>query len=165
MGAAASSSAPSAVGWPDVHPRHPARRVRRGARGPPRRAGSIAEWLRDWARRSEDFNHNLIALGDFNIDREGDPNFDAFTSTGLRAPSELDAAPRTISDPDGGGAFYDQLAWFHEDSHARLTLHYTGQAGHFPWTDHYRQDVPNQQRSWRMSDHYPLWAEFSVRGH
>ncbi len=23
---------------------------------------AIAEWLRDWARRSEDFNHNLIAL-------------------------------------------------------------------------------------------------------
>jgi endonuclease/exonuclease/phosphatase family metal-dependent hydrolase len=126
---------------------------------------AIAEWLRDWARRSEDFNHNLIALGDFNIDREGDPNFDAFTSTGLRAPPELDAAPRTISDPDGGGAFYDQLAWFHEDSHARLTLQYTGQAGHFPWTDHYLQDVPNQQRSWRMNDHYPLWAKFSVRGH
>jgi hypothetical protein len=62
----------------------------------------------------------------------------------VRLPSST--RPREPSaNPDGGGAFYDQLAWFHEDSHARLTLH-------------------NQQRSWRMSDHYPLWAEFSVRG-
>lgn len=122
---------------------------------------AIGEWLNDWAKRSEDFNQNLIALGDFNIDRKGDPNFDAFTATGLSAPPELDAAPRTISDK--ADAFYDQLAWFHKNGDAELTLQYTGRAGHFSWTDHYLQSLPNPERSWRISDHYPLWSEFSVR--
>jgi hypothetical protein len=32
--------------------------------------------------------HNLLALGDFNIDRIGDPLFEAFTSTGLTPPAD-----------------------------------------------------------------------------
>ena len=41
---------------------------------------AIAEWLADWARREHEWGHNLLALGDFNIDRQGDPLYDAFTS-------------------------------------------------------------------------------------
>ena len=37
----------------------------------------IAHIFRDWARRSNRFHHNLFCLGDFNIDREGSPLFDA----------------------------------------------------------------------------------------
>ena len=49
----------------------------------------IAEWLADWAERtSQEFSQNLIALGDFNIDREGDPTYEAFTSTGLQPPEQ-----------------------------------------------------------------------------
>jgi len=60
----------------------------------------IAEWLARWARDVNGWDHNLIALGDFNIDRRGDPLHDAFVSTGLDIPDELQDAPRTIfSDP------------------------------------------------------------------
>ena len=43
----------------------------------------IAGWLARWAKEERQWNQNLIALGDFNIDRRGDLLFDAFTSTAL----------------------------------------------------------------------------------
>jgi hypothetical protein len=51
-------------------------------------------------------------LGDFNLDRIGDPLYEAFISTGLWPPTELNAVPRTIFDDDKTKHFYDQLAWF-----------------------------------------------------
>ena len=50
---------------------------------------AIAGWLADWAKNSKAFGQNLIALGDFNIDREGDPRFEAFTSTGFDSCSRF----------------------------------------------------------------------------
>ena len=41
---------------------------------------AIAHWLADWAETEFNWNHNLIALGDFNIDdRADDPLLHAFT--------------------------------------------------------------------------------------
>jgi len=52
---------------------------------------AIAEWLADWAKNINELsnNHNLITLGDFNIDREGDDLYNAFISTGLKVPKDL----------------------------------------------------------------------------
>jgi len=127
---------------------------------------AIAEWLADWANRTEDYNQNLICLGDFNIDRQDDPNFKALTSTGLQPPAELQGLSRTITDTPGQMHYYDQIAWFTEKGRAQLTLQYegAGHAGHFTWTDYLLQDLEPDDKSWRISDHYPLWTEFSVRG-
>jgi endonuclease/exonuclease/phosphatase family metal-dependent hydrolase len=124
---------------------------------------AIAEWLADWAKRTEDYGQNLICLGDFNIDRQDDPNYQAFTSTGLRPPPELTGLSRTTSDKPGKEHFYDQIAWFTEEGKAKLTLHYTGKAGRFEWSKHLLTDVDAVQKTWRISDHYPLWTEFSMR--
>jgi len=124
---------------------------------------AIAEWLSRWSSRGGPYEQNFIALGDFNIDRKGDPNWEAFASHGLRAPAELDEALRTISDQPGDPNFYDQIAWFHENGKAKLSLEYTGRAGSFDWTQHVLQGVGDTEKSWRISDHFPLWAEFSVR--
>ncbi len=127
----------------------------------------IAEWMADWARRERDWGHNLIALGDFNIDRSGDPNYLAFTATGLRPPEQLDEVPRTIFDGDEGGRFYDQIAWFHgEGDVPMLSLDYTGNAGGFDFTQPRLRQLEGltlAEVSWRISDHMPLWAEFSTR--
>ena len=57
----------------------------------------IASWLADWAEREYGWDQNLIALGDFNIDREDDPLYQAFTSTGLTpAPPTHRAAANDI---------------------------------------------------------------------
>ena len=50
---------------------------------------AIADWLAGWARDINGWDHNLIALGDFNIDRRGDALHDAFVSTGLDIPKDL----------------------------------------------------------------------------
>jgi endonuclease/exonuclease/phosphatase family metal-dependent hydrolase len=126
---------------------------------------AIAEWLAEWAKRTaEDYNQNLIALGDFNIDREDDPNYQALTSTGLRPPAELKEQTRTIFDTEEKKHFYDQIAWFTEKGRAQLTLAYEG-AGHadrFQWTDHLLTEMESVPKSWHISDHYPLWVEFAL---
>ena len=61
----------------------------------------IARWMSDWANQSSKWHHNLIALGDFNIDRKGDLLWRAFTSTGLTVPADLNHVQRSIfSDPN-----------------------------------------------------------------
>lgn len=124
----------------------------------------VAEWLADWAKREESWGHNLIALGDFNIDRQGDPNYDAFTSTGLRPPKELEGLPRTIF-ADGADKYYDQIAWFCEGGEIpMLSLRFEGRAGGFDFTDVVMRGREKIDISWRISDHYPLWAEFVIEG-
>ncbi len=127
----------------------------------------IARWMREWADQENDWSHNLIALGDFNIDRKDDPLWQAFTSTGLSVPEALNQVPRTLfSDPDkpNQGSFYDQIAWFQtakgeQKIHAQFRT-----AGHvdftpFVYTD---QKMTRQSVSYRVSDHFPLWAEFGI---
>ena len=105
----------------------------------------------------------LLALGDFNIDRAGDPLFEAFTSTGLTPPAELNGIPRTIFDQPGSGHFYDQIAWFTGTGGIpALTLQYAG-AGGFDFVPHLMTRLTKPELSWRISDHYPLWVEFSTR--
>lgn len=128
----------------------------------------IAQWLSEWALDVNTWDHNLIALGDFNIDRIGDKLYEAFTSTGLTSPAELDAAPRTIFyDPNKSDThkFYDQIAWFTGvDRKPALSLVFkTG--GHFDFVCQVLKDrgLTKRQLSWYISDHYPLWAEFETR--
>ena len=126
---------------------------------------AIAEWLAQWARDINSWHHNLIALGDFNIDRKGDKLYDAFTSTGLFIPDDLHQVPRTIfSDPEGP-KFYDQIAWFTGiDQTPKLSMRYSQGSG-FDFIPHVlkSQDLSKTELSWRISDHYPLWVEFLVK--
>jgi hypothetical protein len=124
---------------------------------------AIAEWLADRAGEPDEFNRNLMALGDFNIDRRGDPFWDALASTGLGAPKELDDVPRNISFAHGGPRkFYDQIAWFTKGDREQLTLRYKT-AGYVRWTDFILADArDDDERKAHISDHYPLWAEFDL---
>lgn len=129
----------------------------------------IAQWLKDWALDMNAWHHNFIALGDFNIDREGDDLYDAFTSTGMLPPKELKNVPRTIFSKSGESdphKFYDQIAWFPDvDGEPALSLIYKDNGGHFDFISHVLKDrkLKNQQLSWHISDHYPLWVEFDTR--
>ena len=60
--------------------------------------------------------------------------------------------------------FFDQIAWFNENGQAKLTLIYAGRAGHIEWNKHVLPGHSRTQLSFRVSDHYPLWAEFPVPG-
>ncbi len=126
---------------------------------------ATAKWLADWAEEEDAWDHDLIALGDFNIDRIDDPLYKAFTSTGLYTPPDLNAIPRTIfSDPgeEDEEKYYDQIAWFtNERGEPRLSMRY-GSAGGFDFTKTVMTSMSEQSLSWRMSDHFPLWVEFLV---
>src|SRR5918998_1149598 len=129
---------------------------------------AIAEWLAEWARDVNGWDHNVIALGDFNIDRRGDALHDAFVSSGLDIPADLQEVPRTIfSDPEKPhlNKFYDQIAWFAgRNDLPALSLRYS-RGGFFDFTEAAlrSRELTKTQLSWRISDHYPLWAEFSTR--
>jgi endonuclease/exonuclease/phosphatase family metal-dependent hydrolase len=129
---------------------------------------AIARWLAGWARDINGWDHNLITLGDFNIDRQGDPLHDAFVSTGLAIPDDLQDVPRTIfSDPQKPelNKFYDQIAWFTgRNDLPALSLKYA-RGGYFDFTRSAltSRSLTKAELSWRISDHFPLWVEFSTR--
>jgi len=130
---------------------------------------AIAQWLANWARDVNGWDHNLIVLGDFNIDRRGDALHDAFVSTGLDIPADLQEAPRTIfGDPERPhlNKFYDQIAWFTgRNNLPALSLRYS-RGGFFDFTKAAllgSRELTRVELSWRVSDHYPLWTEFSTR--
>ncbi|MEA2448629.1 MAG: hypothetical protein QOG63_561 [Thermoleophilaceae bacterium] len=127
--------------------------------------GAVGAWLKQRARKGKEFDTNMIALGDFNIDNEHDDNFAALTATGISPPPELAQRPSTIFDTPGKTHFYDQIAWFADGGAEKLALGYSGSAGYFDWTRYVCADVANKTtKSWRISDHFPLWCEFELPG-
>ena len=120
---------------------------------------AIADWLKDWSTRADTVGFDLPLVGDFNIDREGDANFDALTATGLTTPPELDAVARTVTSLDGAaGTFDDQIAWFPK----KLKLHYMGRSREIAAME---IEDPDQDRSHRghLPDFGPLSAVGRVR--
>ena len=125
---------------------------------------AFAEWMRAWADATDRWNQNLLVLGDFNLDRIGDPLFEAFVSTGLWPPTELNDIPRTVFDNDTSRHFYDQIAWFSDPNGKSMltSLTYALRAGSFDFLPHLVGGLTRAEASWRISDHYPLWAEFHL---
>jgi hypothetical protein len=123
----------------------------------------IARWLTGWAQHERRFNQNLIALGDFNIDRRGDPLFEAFTSTGLEPAPGLDEVPRTIFGTGGAAKYYDQIAWFVDRAKGPMLGLEWLSSGSFDFVPLLQESLTKTALSWKLSDHYPLWVEFSAR--
>ena len=127
---------------------------------------TFANRLKRRAQDPDEFGRNMLALGDFNIDRWlDDPNADAFRSEGLTPPFELLGLPRTIFDDPAKPHFYDQISWFTTGNRAGLTLTYQQQAGLIDWEPHLHNDLTKVAKSWRISDHYPLWPASSSPRH
>lgn len=137
--------------------------------GPEDRTDEIAalsHWLAAWAERKTRYSGNLLVLGDFNIDRAGDRNYEAFTSAGLEIPLGLINQPRTVFDRGAPNPkkFYDQIAWFKSGQERRLTLNLE-RAGSFDFAPFLYQSDPAlsmRAMSYRVSDHLPLWVEFTA---
>lgn len=115
----------------------------------------IATEIRQRAVVSPD-EGNLIVLGDFNIDERGDnPLFKAFVSTGLMVPDQLLNLKSTY---DTKPKYYDQIAWFMD----RMNLPFSGQAGVVDFAGAVYKELTLREMSYRLSDHFPLWAEFVI---
>jgi hypothetical protein len=117
---------------------------------------AIAEWMADWGSDEERYHNDLIVLGDFNVDRTGDPRFEAFTSTGLWVPQAIQGRRTNIFQQNA--KHYDQIAWFR----GQLQMWPTGNAGVVDFADAVFRELSLRQKSYRVSDHLPLWVEFSI---
>ncbi len=126
----------------------------------------IAQWMASWAAQTTRWHHNLLVLGDFNVDRSGSELWQAFTSTGLSVPEVLHHVPRTLfSDSKAADTdkFYDQIAWFVDGGRALIDLTFES-AGGFDFLPFFYRGagLSKTSISWRISDHYPLWVQFRV---
>lgn len=114
---------------------------------------------------------NLILLGDFNIFNRNDVTMEAITSAGFRVPDELSDVPGSNVDKN---KHYDQIAYFKRLSRLKPT----GKAGVFDFYENVyrlddealyakeREERPGRSfkdwRTYRMSDHLPMWIEFGI---
>ncbi len=113
---------------------------------------------------------NLLILGDFNIFKTTDVTMQALTNAGFVVPTALQSIPGSNVDRT---KHYDQIAYLKSLSRMKPT----GKAGVFDFYDHvYRLDQEDEYatdragkgrsfkewRTYRMSDHLPMWIEFSV---
>ena len=150
----------------------------------PRRLKEITEFAATLAKYSGKFSgapqyepdalpakDNLIILGDFNIFNRQDVTMRAITSAGFVVPPELQSVPGSNVDKN---KHYDQIAYF--EQLARLKP--TGKAGVFDFFEHVYRLTDEEQykaerkakpgrsfkdwRTYRMSDHLPMWIEFNV---
>lgn len=100
---------------------------------------------------------NLLILGDFNIEkRQGNPLFDAFVEKGLWVPEALQNVKTTAGK---AAKHYDQVAWFQGDD---FGLKPSGLAGAIDFAGAVYKGMPSSDVSHRISDHLPLWIEFST---
>lgn len=117
----------------------------------------VAEWIDMWGREEQVWDADIIALGDFNIDRIDSPAYAPFAQL-LTIPEAMHGFPRTIFQ-SGKTKHYDQIAWLGGDRFS-LTFEECG------WFDHETllrpgYGVGTTSYSFRVSDHYPMWATFS----
>lgn len=124
----------------------------------------IARWMQNWAARENRWHHNLIVLGDFNLERTGNKLYEAFVETGLEVPYVLQSHPRTIyareSEPEKS-SYHDQIAWFSKGK-AKLIGLDLADGGIVEIWGRLLQDLGLSKPSFavRISDHNPLWIEF-----
>lgn len=135
-----------------------------------RELAAIAQWLARWSRDRHAWDVNLIALGDFNIDRGDGPLHRAFTSTGLTVPDVLRTARRSVhAGATSREALYDQIAWFEGAARgpARPLTFRCARGGSFDFTASALRSrgLTRAQLSWYLSDHLPLWVELIPGAH
>lgn len=122
---------------------------------------AISEWMYDWAKKLNKWNQSLIILGDFNIERKGDAAYNAFVSKNMFIPKEIEELPSTLFKKR---KLYDQIGWYkNSKSKSQITLNYvTGGIYDFRETVLKDRGYTMSKLSHRISDHLPLWCEFSV---
>jgi len=123
----------------------------------------IAQWLASWASNINAYDHNLIALGDFNIDARGDLLDQTFLSEGLYVPKALQNADVTRS-IFKKTKYYDQIAWFNNNKNIpNLSLEFIKGGNYdFVKTALINRNISKYDLSYLISDHYPLWTEFKM---
>ncbi len=132
----------------------------------PAEATRIARWIGDWAETPSVWDPDIFALGDFNADRvvnpatgRVDPMYESFAEI-LTIPEKMHSFPRTIF-ASGKNKHYDMITW-HEPRQGRFGLTFDD-CGYFDIDTvlRPRYGLSTQSFSFRVSDHFPMWARFT----
>ncbi len=126
----------------------------------------IARWMQNWAADMHRWHHNLIVLGDFNLERSDSDLYKAFVGTGLEVPFVLQSHPRTIfgrdSEPEKS-SYHDQIAWFSKGNAKLVDLDCTNGGIVRIWGNLLNDlGLTKGSFAFRISDHNPLWVEFRL---
>lgn len=121
-------------------------------------ANRLAQWIEAWVKEPHVWDPDMFALGDFNADRITDPAYKPFADT-LTIPPKMHTFPRTIF-AGGKDKHYDQIAWYTNQGSFGLNI---DDCGYFDIDSVLRPgfDLTAGSFSFRISDHYPLWARFT----
>jgi hypothetical protein len=129
---------------------------------------NVVRLLKKRMKSKDAWANNSILLGDFNIFSVGDESFQAIEKEKFHIPANLKGKyTNAVQDKP-----FDQIAFLAKDVEKQLGL---ANAGAFPFFDHvYRDDdwktyqpklslgKYRQWRTFKMSDHLPLWVELFV---
>jgi endonuclease/exonuclease/phosphatase family metal-dependent hydrolase len=129
---------------------------------------NVVKLLKKRMQSKDSWANNSILLGDFNIFSIKDQTFQAIEKESFQIPAKLKG---TYSNANRDKPF-DQIAFLAKDVEKQLGL---ARAGTFPFFDFvYREEdmkiyqpesTPAKYKQWRtfkMSDHLPLWVELYV---
>jgi endonuclease/exonuclease/phosphatase family metal-dependent hydrolase len=129
---------------------------------------NVLRLLKKRMQSKDSWANNSILLGDFNVFSIKDESFQAIEKEKFHIPAKLRGAyTNAIQDKP-----FDQIAFLAKDVEKQLGL---AQAGTFPffnfvyrdedWKTYLPNKTQNEYRQWRtfkMSDHLPLWVELFV---
>jgi endonuclease/exonuclease/phosphatase family metal-dependent hydrolase len=125
---------------------------------------AVAWWADRTHRDKKSYVGDVVPLGDFNLPKAapGDRIFDALVALGLTTPSHSSQIGSAIASDNQ----YDQIAFFPGSTKDR----FTGACNVFDFDgalfqDLWAQRTPTQFRAYtrfHISDHRPLWAEFTT---
>lgn len=125
---------------------------------------AIARWADLRQRRPDWPTGDVIPLGDFNLPKieKGDPIYDALVSRGLHLADHSTKIGSSVTE-DG---YYDHVAFFP----GQTANDFTGESGVFDFDGGVFADLwkdrPKEFTSYLryyLSDHRPMWAEFSLQ--
>jgi len=126
-------------------------------------AEALGAWLEDWSATARHHGQAFLALGDFRLERHGDP-LHRIVASRLRVPDALQAVPPSIFARDDAAPdlarFHDQVAWFGDDAHGPGAGLRHRDSGWFDFVGAVHAELQASALSYRISDHYPLWTEF-----
>jgi endonuclease/exonuclease/phosphatase family metal-dependent hydrolase len=131
-----------------------------GAKWRARELGKLADWVVAQQKARFVFDKDLVVVGDFNIPTTKSELYAAVTSKGLRAPAGMLDPGSDLA----GKKKYDQILVA-----PKFPESVTGKGGVMDvWSGSYRplyeglSRKNNQQLTWEMSDHLPLWIELNT---
>jgi endonuclease/exonuclease/phosphatase family metal-dependent hydrolase len=132
-----------------------------------REAQAIVDLLRERMKSKDRWANNAILLGDFNVFSTGDETFKAIERASFQIPRGI-RGQYTNAKLDRP---YDQIAFLAPEVGAQVDVARTGV---FPFYKHvYREsdqetylpgrpDLYREWRTYKMSDHLPVWVELGV---